>query len=682
MRNAFLPVLLSFLLFTMVMEAQKKSFSYMDVFDLEYVSDPQIAPNGDWVVYRRMGFDVMKDEAVGQLWMIKADGSKHQKLSSREVSESGPRWSPNGDRLAFVSSTEEGAEIYMYWIDSGKLAKITQLPFGPSSLTWSPKGDQLAFSMNVEKEAPVLAKIPKKPKNAKWADAPRLTDRLYHEADGRGYIEPGFSHIFVVSANGGAPRQLTSGDFQHRGSMSWALDGSKIFFSANRNEDWEYDFRNSEIYAVNVTEGTIMALTDKPGPDNSPLVSPNGAYIAYIGFEDRVQAYQVDQLMVMDLNGNNKRILSKNLDRDVNNLVWDAKSNGLYFSYDDMGDSKIAHISLTGSITPLADNMGGTSIGRPYAGGSFSVSNNGTLAFTQTKPDQPSELTVLPPKAKNTSKITALNDPLFDFRNLGKVSEIWYPSRVDQRKIQGWLVYPPDYDPTKKYPFLVENHGGPILNYGARFSAEMQLYASAGYIVFYPNARGSTSYGEEFGNLLYHNYPGEDYNDVMDGVDFCIAKGIAHEDKLFVTGGSAGGIMTAWIIGKNNRFEAAVVAKPVMNWISKTLVADNYFQYANSRLPGQPWENFEAYWKFSPLSLVGNVETPTMVMVGMEDLRTPPSEAKQLYHALKLRKIPTVLVEIPGAGHGIADRPSNLITKIANTLAWFEKYGGAASQAP
>ncbi len=425
-----------------------------------------------------------------------------------------------------------------------------------------------------------------------------------------------------------------------------------------------------------------MALTDKPGPDNSPVVSPNGASIAYIGFEDRVQAYQVDQLMVMDLDGNNKRIVSKNLDRDVNNLVWDAKSNGLYFSYDDKGDSKIAHISLTGSITPLADNMGGTSIGRPYAGGSFSVSNNGTLAFTQTKYDQPSELAVLLTKAKTPTKITALNKPLLDYRNLGKVSEIWYPSSIDQREIQGWLVYPPNYDPTKKYPFLVENHGGPILNYGPRFSAEMQLYAAAGYIVFYPNARGSTSYGEEFGNLLYHNYPGEDYNDVMDGVDFCIAKGIAHEDKLFVTGGSAGGIMSAWIIGKNNRFEAAVVAKPVMNWISKTLVADNYFQYANSRLPGQPWENFEAYWKFSPLSLVGNVETPTMVMVGMEDLRTPPSEAKQLYHALKLRKIPTVLVEIPGAGHGIADRPSNLITKIANTLAWFEKYGGASSQTP
>lgn len=226
----------------------------------------------------------------------------------------------------------------------------------------------------------------------------------------------------------------------------------------------------------------------------------------------------------------------------------------------------------------------------------------------------------------------------------------------------------------KTYPLMVENHGGPILNYGERFTAELQLLAAQGYLVFYPNPRGSTSYGEEFGNLLYDNYPGEDYQDVMDGVDYLIAKGYASEDQLFVSGGSAGGIMTAWIIGKNNRFEAAVVQKPVINWISKTLVADNYYGYADYRYPGQPWESFEKYWNFSPISLVGNVETPTMVMVGMNDLRTPPSEAKQFYHALKLRKIETMLVEIPGASHGIARRPSNLISKIAHTVAWCDKY--------
>ncbi|MEK6152630.1 S9 family peptidase [Flavobacteriaceae bacterium 3-367] len=667
-------LLLAILFFFYVGHTQKTPFAYLDVFDLQYVSDPQIAPDASWIVYRRMGFDIMKDKAVGQLWMIRPDGSQHQKLSSGEAGESAPRWSPTGDRLAFVSATEEGSEIYMYWVRTGKIAKITQLPFSPSSLSWSPKGDQLAFSMNVEKKAPVLAKMPKKPKGAKWAEAPRITDRVYHEADGRGYIKPGFNHIFVVPADGGAARQISSGDYHHRGTLSWSPDGSTIYFSANRSENWEYDFRNSEIYSVNINTGEIKELTHRNGPDYGPVISPNGRHIAYIGFEDKVQAYQVRKLHVMNIDGSGQRVISESLDRGVSNLIWDAKSAGLYFSYDDKGNSKIAHISLDGRVNKLADDMGGTSIGRPYAGGSFSSAKDGTIAFTKSRPSYPAELAVVSAKSKNTSKITSLNGALLNYRTLGKVEEVWYKSSVDQRDIQGWVVYPPNYDADKKYPFLVENHGGPILNYGDRFSAEIQLYAAAGYIVFYPNPRGSTSYGEAFGNLLFNNYPGEDYNDVMDGVDHCIQKGIAHEDQLFVTGGSAGGIMSAWMIGKNNRFEAAVVAKPVMNWISKTLVADNYFYYANHRYPGQPWENFEGYWKFSPISLVGNIETPTMVMVGMNDLRTPPSEAKQLYHALKLRKIETVLVEIPGASHGIASKPSNLISKVAHTLAWLEKY--------
>jgi dipeptidyl aminopeptidase/acylaminoacyl peptidase len=287
-------------------------------------------------------------------------------------------------------------------------------------------------------------------------------------------------------------------------------------------------------------------------------------------------------------------------------------------------------------LTHLADNLGGTSLGRPYGSGMFSVSNNGTLAYTHSTPDHPADLATVS-KGK-TKRLTNLNKALLEQKTLGKVEEVWYNSSIDGRNIQGWVVYPPNYDASKKYPVMVENHGGPILNYGDRFSIEMQLFASAGYIVFYPNPRGSTSYGEEFANLLLNNYPGEDYNDVMDGVDALIEKGIAHEDGLFVTGGSAGGIMSAWMIGKNNRFEAAAVVKPVMNWISKLLVADNYYGYANTRYPGQVWENPMNYWNFSPISLVGNIETPTLVMVGMEDLRTPPSEAKQLYHALKLRK--------------------------------------------
>lgn len=671
-RNTFITL---FLLLSIGLGAQesKPAFQYLDVFDLEYASDPQISPDGSRIVYRRMAFDIMKDSRSGNLWVAKTDGSDHRKLTAREVNESQARWSPDGQKLAFVSSTEEGSELYLYWMDGGQIAKISSLSGSPSGLTWSPDGKQLAFTMFVPQAPPVIAKMPARPQGAKWAGAARVTDRLKHEADGLGYMPTGFRHIFMIPAEGGTARQITSGDFNHGGSLSFSPDGQHIFFSANRSEDWEYDFRNSEVYKVDVQTKEIMALTDQAGPDADPTVSPDGKKVAFISFKDRMQTYQLRQLYMMNPDGSDRQLLTGELDRSVSDIKWAKDGKGIYFMYDDKGNTKVGHVDLNGKVKKLADNLGGTSIGRPYGGGSYSISDDGKIAYTYCTPYHPSDVGFLNAEG-DFKRLTDLNQDVLGQRTLGEVEEVWYKSTFDGRDIQGWIIKPPFYDASKKYPILVENHGGPISNYGDRFTPELQLYAAEDYIVFYPNPRGSTSYGEEFGNLLYHNYPGQDYNDVMDGVDHLIKQGLIDEDELYVTGGSAGGIMTAWIIGQNNRFKAAVVQKPVVNWISKTLVADNYYGYAYSRYPGQPWENFEDYWKFSPLSLVGNIETPTMVMVGMDDLRTPPSEAKQLYHALKLRKIETVLVEIPGASHGIANRPSNMISKVEHTLAWFRKY--------
>lgn len=653
--------------------AQPAPFSALDVFQLEYASDVQISPDGQWIVYVRNAMSIMRDRREGRLWMVRTDGSVHRQLTSRDDTQSSPRWSPDGSRIAFVSGGDDGAEIFLYWVETGESARLTQLERAPRNLAWSPDGSRIAFTMLVPEAPPVLAAMPPRPDGAEWADPPLVETRVHHEADGRGYLEPGHVHIFVIPADGGSPRQITSGPYDH-GAPSWAPDGRSILFSANRNPDWEYQTRESEIYTVGVTDGQITALTDRDGPDGNPAAAPDGSVIAYTGFDDRIQTYQTTDLYFMNADGTGRRSVLDQLDRSVRSPVWSADGRGVYVAFDDEGTTKVGFVDTEGNLRVVADSLGGTEVGRPYGGGNFSVARNGSVAFTYSTSTSPSEVAVVDASGRRRI-VTALNADVTAQRAIAPAEMFWTPSSYDGRRIQSWVIHPPDFDPSRRYPLLLEIHGGPISNYGDRFSAEMQLYAAAGFVVVYSNPRGSTGYGEEFGNLLYHDYPGNDYDDLMSAVDALIDRGYVDEGRLYVTGGSAGGIMTAWIVGKTNRFRAAVVTKPVINWISKTLVADNYDGYMYYRYEGTPWENPDGYWEYSPLSLVGNVETPTMVMVGTADLRTPISEAKQFYHALKLRRIPTALVQIPGAYHNISNRPSQLIAKVLHAIAWFNRYG-------
>jgi acylaminoacyl-peptidase len=645
----------------------------LDVFQMEYASGPRIAPDGKHIVYVRNFMDIMKDRQRSNLWIVNSDGTNHRPLTTGNQNHGGPRWSPDGKKLLYASNEDGSGQLYVRWMDTGQTAKITNLTSAPGGLDWSPDGKWIVTSMLVPAKGEPIVTMPSKPEGAEWAKPAKVIQKLVYRADGAGYLKDGYRHLFVVPAEGGSPRQITSGDYNHGASPSWSQDSMSLIFSANRREDWEHDPNNSEVYEVSIADGTIKALTDRQGPDSNPVVSPDGKHIAYLGFDDQFLGYQLTRLYVMDRDGSNSRLISDDFNRSIGGIQWAADGRGLYFTYSDEGNGKIGYISLKGKTRVVASDIGGTALGRPYSGGSYTVAKNGRVAYTQTRPEYPSDVATV--RGGSPKRLTHLNDDLFGHKTLGNVEEIWYKSSFDDRDLQGWIMTPPDFDPTKKYPLILEIHGGPFANYGDRFSAECQLYAAAGYVVLYTNPRGSTSYGEEFGNLIHHNYPGEDYDDLMSGVDAVIARGYIDANQLFVTGGSGGGILSAWIIGKTDRFAAAVVAKPVINWYSFVLTADSYNFFYKYWFPGLPWEYQDHYMKRSPLSIVGNVTTPTMLLTGERDFRTPMSESEQYYQALKLLKVDAALVRIPETSHSITARPSNLIAKVAHVLAWFGKYG-------
>jgi acylaminoacyl-peptidase len=647
------------------------NFEPIDVFNLEYVSDPRINPEGTRIVYVRNFKEIMSDKSFSNLWVVNADGSGNRPLTTGNQNDIHPRWSHDGQKIIYKSNRDGTMQIYLRWMDTGAETKLTNLQQSPGTISWSHDDLHLAFDMFVPEAPAHMIPLPDKPAGAAWNDPPVYIDDLRYRADGSGYLKDGARQLFIISTEGGTPRQLTSGE-RNFGAPVWSVDGKSLFFSANLQEESEHLPFDTEIYSLDIAAGKLDTLTDRYGPDHSPVPSPDGAYIAYLGFDDKHLAYQPTRLYVMKRDGSDARLVSGELDRSVQQIRWDEKGKGLYFLYNDRGNTKLATIQLNGRVTDLTSNVGGLSLGRPYSGGQYTVSGSGRYAYTLTAPQHPADLAT--GHESNTQRITDLNRDLFMYKKLGEVEEMWYESSHDSRKIQSWIVKPPDFDPDRKYPMILEIHGGPVANYGPRFSAEMQLFASKGYVVLYVNPRGSNSYGEEFGNLIHHNYPGEDYDDLMSGVDALIGRGYVDAGNLFVTGGSGGGVLSAWIIGKTDRFNAAVVAKPVINWYSMSLYTDIAVFTSRYWFSGYPWDIPEEYMKRSPISLAGQVNTPTMILTGEEDFRTPIAESEQLYGALKIRKVEASMVRIPNSSHGIASRPSNLIAKVSAILTWFEKY--------
>ncbi len=648
------------------------------LFEMESVAGPKVSPVGHQVAFTRTWNDRVNDKPQSELWLVERDGARLRQLCEG----SAPEWSPDGERIAFLQEGKpKGTQLHVLWLATREVTQVTHVDEAPSSVKWSPDGRRLAFQMVVpEKSDALKIELPKRPEGAKWADDATIITRLNYRRDQSGYRPAGFQHLFVVDAAGGTPRQVTSGDFDH-GPGEWTPDGTKLVFAGLREPDADWQIFESEIYSVDVESGAVNDLTNRKGAEANPKLSPDGKWIACLARPDHEvghHSYDVGELLLLPAGGGAARSLTADLDRDVVDVLWARDSSGLWITVDAEGSRSLWFVDLAGARHRHTDGPQRLTIS--------DVSAQRELFGVLTDAHRPADVVRVHfplPTATTTSTITAVNHDVLERLKLAPVEELRWKS-ADGLDVQGWLVKPPDFETLtkegKKLPLVLQIHGGPHAMYGVDWSFERQWFAAQGYVVFYSNPRGSTGYGQEFGNAIQNAYPGKDYDDLMAGVDAASARGFVDEKRLFVYGGSGGGVLTAWTVGHTDRFAAAVSMFPVIDWISFVGTTDGPYWYHNFKK--LPWEDVSEHWDRSPLKFVGNVKTPTLLITGELDLRTPMAQTEEYYQALKFRKVDTAMIRIPDEYHGAAGRHvSNTMRRMLYVEAWFRKHMEGAAKA-
>ncbi len=641
--------------------------------EMENVGDPQISPDGSQIIYTRGWVNKLEDRWESSLWMMNVDGSKNRFL----VKGSSARWSPDGTRIAYLTKGEpDGTQIFVRWMDAeGATSQVTRVTESPGNIQWSPDGMRIAFTMLVPAKSKKEWSIdlPAAPEGAKWTQPPRIVERMHYRQDRVGFLEDGFTHLFVVPADGGTPRQLTEGEWnvgaRYYGipfavGFDWTPDGKTIVFDGFMEEDWDLRYRESHLYALDVASGQIRQITSEKGPWSSPVVSPDGRQVVYTGFPWSAQTYRATDLYVIGIDGRGARVISGDLDRDPQDLHWAADGRGVYFTAGDRGSQNLHYAPLNGQLRKVTEGVHMLSL---------SSMAGGVAVGTRRTSFEPGDVVRFDlRRPANIAQLTAVNDDVLADVSLGAVEEIWYDSN-DGTRVQGWLVKPPEFDAAQKYPLILHIHGGPHAMYNVGFNFSFQNFAANGYLVLYTNPRGSTGYGTEFGNAINNSYPSVDYDDLMAGVDAVIARGFVDSDRMYVTGVSGGGVLSSWTVGHTDRFAAAAVRAPVINWISFAGNAD-ITNWGYHRFDGYFWDNPDKWLEHSPLMHVENVKTPTLLMTGELDLRTPMGQTEEYYQALKALRVPTAMIRFYEEYHGTGSKPSNFMRTQLLLMKWFGRW--------
>jgi dipeptidyl aminopeptidase/acylaminoacyl peptidase len=673
---------------------QRRLITETDLLAFVWAADPQISPDGTQVAFTRVAIDAQKDDYETSLWVVPASGAEAPRRLTSGTRDASPRWSPDGTRLAFVRAVErdgrpQPAQIHVLAMDGGEARPLTDVARGASNPVWSPDGSRIAFASTTRPDD----RSESTPAGTKPATPPsdvRVITSAVYRANGGGWNDPGRpSHIWVVDA-GGKSTQLTSGSFSEGGHV-WSKDGTRLYFTSTRVEDPYYRPGDANIYSVAATGGEIAEVASIDGTIGNLSLSPDGAAIAFVGTLNGTpdRSYDQPDLFVARLSGATAappQNLTAAYDFDVNGGVggdqapprggstrtpiWSADSRSITVIAGEQGDANLVRVDATSGARQHV--LQGTHTVQSYTA---SADGRRIVALVSTQTNIGDLFIVEGGKSVPPTRITRVNDDLFKNLRLSEPEELWWTS-FDGRKIQGWLLHPPDFDRTKKYPFILEIHGGPHAAYGNVFTHEFQWMAAKGYVVLFPNPRGSSNYGQEFGNIIQYRYPGDDYRDLMAGVDEVLKRGYIDDKRLGVTGGSGGGLLTNWTITQTTRFAAAVSQRSIADWAGFWYTAD-FSLFTPFWFPKAPWEDPAHYAARSPITHVAKVKTPLMLIDGDDDLRTPPSDGgEMMFRALKYLKVPTVMVRFPGETHELSrsGKPRHRIERLQHIVGWFDKW--------